>query len=32
VGIFCFSAALTSALIVVLFVREEPADMESAAA
>jgi DHA1 family inner membrane transport protein len=28
VGMFCFVAAVSSALIVVLFVREEPIDME----
>ena len=32
VGIFCFTAAMTSALIVVVFVREEPVDLEIAAA
>jgi predicted MFS family arabinose efflux permease len=32
VGIFCFVAAVASALIVVLFVREEPVDLEIVAA
>jgi predicted MFS family arabinose efflux permease len=32
VGIFCFVAAVLSALIVVFFVREEPVDLEIAAA
>ncbi|HKW77799.1 MAG TPA: MFS transporter [Candidatus Limnocylindria bacterium] len=32
VGIFCFVAAMSSALIVALFVREEPIDMEIAPA
>ena len=32
VGIFCFVAAISSALIVVLFVREEPVDLEIAPA
>ena len=32
VGVFCFVAALSSALILVLFVREEPIDLEIAPA
>ena len=32
VGIFCFTAAIASALIVIFFVREEPIDLEIAAA
>ncbi|TMC57179.1 MAG: MFS transporter, partial [Chloroflexi bacterium] len=32
IGVFCFTAAITSALIVVFFVREEPVDLEIAAA
>lgn len=32
VGLFCFVAAISSALIVVLFVREEPVDLEIAPA
>jgi DHA1 family inner membrane transport protein len=32
VGVFCLVAALSSALIVVFFVREEPVDLEIAAA
>jgi predicted MFS family arabinose efflux permease len=30
IGVFCFAAALSSAVIVVLFVREEPIDLEIA--
>jgi predicted MFS family arabinose efflux permease len=32
VGLFCLAAAVSSALIVIFFVREEPVDMEIAAA